>query len=45
MKLASNAGSMTWHSAWCTTRSRNGAALIKRRFGSWMMKLAYGPGR
>ena len=27
MKLASNAGSMTWHNAWCTTRSRNGAAL------------------
>jgi len=38
MKRRSNAGSMTLHSAWCTTRSRNGAALILRRFGSWITK-------
>ena len=38
MKRASNSGSMTLQSAWCTTRSRKGAALILRRFGSWMVK-------
>ena len=28
-------GSMRYR-AWCTTRSRNGAAEISRRLGSWM---------
>jgi hypothetical protein len=32
----SNCGSMTWQRACWTTRSRNGAALILRVFGSWM---------
>ena len=32
----SKIGSMTLHSAWCTTRSRNGAAEIRRRLGSRM---------
>ena len=38
-KRRSKAGSMPLSKAWWTTRSRNGAALMSRRFGSWMTKL------
>ena len=34
MKPRSNNGAITARTAWCTTRSRNGAAEIVRRFGS-----------
>jgi hypothetical protein len=44
-KTRSNNGSITAQSAWWTTRSRNGAALIFRRAGSWTTKFRYPPGR
>ena len=44
MNLRSKIGSMTLHSAWWTTRSRNGAAEIKRRLRSSRRKLVYVPG-
>jgi hypothetical protein len=39
-KLRSKSGSVTAHGAWWTTRSRKGAALIRRRLGSRMMNEA-----
>ena len=39
VRMKSKNGSMMFISAWCTTRSRKGAALIIRGLGSYILKV------
>ena len=42
-KARAHSGSITRTRAWCTTRSRKGAAEIRRRLGSWMAEIGDSP--